>query len=206
MKDHFEKNGKYETINNKGKDEKIYIQNDPNIIVIPEFDHGNLTKTTKELPMKKMAIDKLVTYCQGFRDLEGSSPIWISQVNRNISSVSRTKDQEHELVLEDVRESSDIGDACDIAISLFNALKYGQSSKTGYNPVDFVDKETGANYFRSAQILKSSYGIDSLRLPLAFNGFCGQFVELPRKKDLSDGDCTDLLTSVLNKEYFLKSK
>jgi len=205
MKDHFEANGKYETINIKGKDEKIYIQNDPNIIVVPEYDHGNLTKTTKELPIKKQAIDKLVTYNQGFRDLEGAAPIWISQVNRSIASVSRTKDQEHELILEDVKESSDVGDAVDIAISLYNPLKYGQSSKTGYTPTDFVDQSNGNNYFRSAQILKSSYGADNLRIPLAFNGFCGQFMELPKRKDLDDSKYRDVVTSVLNKEYFLKS-
>ena len=50
---------------------------------------------------KKQAIDKTVEYVQGFRDLEGSAPIWVSQINRSIASVSRVKDNEHELLLED---------------------------------------------------------------------------------------------------------
>ena len=50
---------------------------------------------------------------QGFRDLESCSPFWVAQVNRSISSVSRLKDNEHELMLEDVKESGDIGDICD---------------------------------------------------------------------------------------------
>lgn len=209
MKDHFEGKGIYdyiETIDPKTgrkKETKVYLPTEPNEIVIPIWDHGNLTKTTQALPSKKQSIDKLVEYAQGFRDLEGAAPIWISQVNRSISGVTRMKDNEQELVLEDVKESGDISDACDVAFSLFDSAKYGQSSKTGYNPIDFIDKNNGNNYFRSAQILKSSYGADSVRIPLAFNGFCGQFSELPKRKDLTDSTYQNLVTDVLNKSYFL---
>lgn len=209
LKDHFETIGEYdetEKIDTKTgfkRKIKIYNYNNNNTIVSPVIDHGNLTKTTKDLPSKKASIDKLVEYVQGFRDLESAAPIWVAQVNRSISGATRLKDSEQELVLEDVKESGDIGDACDIAISLFDPVKYSQSSKTGYIPTDFVDKNNGDNYFRSAQILKSSYGADSLRIPLAFNGFCGQFKELPRKKDLNDSEYQDLITKVLNKQYFL---
>ena len=205
MKDHFEANGDYEEVLIKGHKQRIYIAKNDRIVVVPAFDHGNLTKTTKELPNKKQAIDKLVTYAQGFRDLEFAAPIWISQVNRAISAATRDKDREAELVLDDVKESGDIVDACDLAISLFDPLKHGQSSKTGYKPADFVDMTTGANYFRSAQILKSSYGMDSVRIPLAFNGFCGQFTELPKKTSLSESQYEQLVRSVLSKEYFLNT-
>ncbi len=212
MKDHFESKGKYEKVTRvdkktgMSKEVKIYIPNNENEIVSPVFDHGNLTKTTKELPSKKQAIDKLVEYTQGFRDLEGSAPFWIAQVNRAIAGVTRMKDQEHELVLEDVKESGDISDSCDLAVSLFDPIAYSQGSKTGYIPTDFVDKTNGNAYFRSCQILKSSYGANSLRLPMGFNGFCGQFKELPRKNDLSDAQYQDLIASVLNKSYFLNDK
>lgn len=206
MKDHFETLGEYAEETVKGKVEKVFIPNNPDIITIPELDHGNMTKTTKELPTKKMAIDKNVTYFQGFRDLEGAAPIWVSQVNRGISGVTRTKDQEHELVLEDVKESGDIGDACDLALSLFNPLKYKQSSKTGYIPEDFVDKRDGSNYFRSAQVLKSSYGADSVRIPMAFNGFCGNFKEMPKRFEGDEKAYRDLVQNVLSKQYFLDER
>lgn len=211
MKDHFEEKGEYEDVmvldpkTGRERKEKIYYAKDDNSIVSPVIDHGNLTKTTQALPMKKQAIDKLVTFVQGFRDLEGAAPFWVAQVKREITSVSRVKDQSHELSLDDVKESGDISDACDLAISLFDPIKFNQSSKTGYDPSDFIDPTTGENYFRSAQIIKSTYGADSLRIPLAFNGFCGQFKELPRKKDLvTDAEYDDLIQSVLNKSYFLK--
>ena len=209
MKDHFEDVGEYDTIktidkkSGKERTTKIYLSNDSNIVVVPAFDHGNLIKTTQEYPTKKNAIDKTVEFVQGFRDLEGAAPIWISQVNRAISGVTRSKDSEQELQLEDVKESGDIVDACDIAISLFDPLKYKQSSKTGYSPEDFVDKGNGNNFFRSAQILKSSYGADSIRIPLAFNGFCGEFRELPKKQDLNAVEYEELIGKVLTKSYFL---
>ncbi len=206
MKDHFEVKGIYTTVNIKGKDQKIYIPNDENVIVSPIFDHGNLTKTTQELPSKKQAIDKLVEFTQGFRDLENASPFWVAQVNRNISGVSRAKDGEHELVMEDVKESGDIIDASDLAISIFDPAKYNQSSKTGYTPTDFIDRNTGANYFRSCQILKSSYSMDSLRIPLAFNGFCGQFKELPKRLELDTFNYDKLVQKVLTKQFFLEKE
>ena len=206
MKDRFEDIGTYDKLVVKGKDVKIYTPNQTNLVTIPVFDHGNLTKTTQELPTKKAAIDKLVEFTQGFRDLEGAAPIWVAQVNRAISGVTRVKDGEQELLLEDVKESGDIGDACDIAISLFDPVKYKQSSKTGYNPTEFIDKFNGNNFFRSAQILKSSYGADSLRIPLAFNGFCGQFKELPKRNDLSEIEFKNLVDDVINKTYFLSNQ
>lgn len=200
VKTYFEEAGKYENITEY---KKIYIPNDEKIVVIPILDHGNLTRTSKALPKKKEAVDELCRYMQGFRDLEGASPFWIAQVGRSISNPLRLKDTEAELVLDDVKESGDMGDACDIALSLYDPLKYNQGSRTGYNPVDFRDVRTGAKYFRSIQICKSSYGEDDLRIPLSFNGFCGSFKELPKRSELKEDGYRDLVTDVLNKSYFL---
>lgn len=203
LKGFFEENGEYnDDPNNKYK--KIYTPNDPNLIVVPVIDHGNLTKRTKEHPTKKGAVDLTCEFMQGFRDLEGASPLWIAQVGRSMSNPLRLKDTEAELTLDDVKESGDMGDACDIALNLFDPIKYKQGSKTGYNPNDFLDRESGGKYFRSIQICKSSYGEDDLRIPLAFNGFCGQFKELPRRDQLDDNQLKTLVTSVKDRSYFLE--
>jgi len=202
MKEYHAENGVYiQDPDNTYK--KIYVANDPNIIVVPIIDTGNLTKRTKDHPSKKLSVDLLCEFMQGFRDLEGDSPFWISQVGRSMSNPMRLKDTEAELTLDDVKESGDMGDACDIALSLFDPIKYKQGSKTGYNPMDFLDRDNGATYFRSIQICKSSYGEDNLRIPLGFNGFCGQFKELPRKDTLDERQLRDLTDSVKNKSYFL---
>jgi hypothetical protein len=205
LKEFFEKNGKYD-VHPDNPYKRIYIPNDPDLIVSPIIDHGNLTRRTKDYPSKKHAVDNLCELMQGFRDLEGASPLWIAQVGRAISNPMRLKDTEAELTLDDVKESGDMGDACDVALSLFDPVKYKQSSRTGYNPMDFLDKTSGAKYFRSVMICKSSYGEDDLRIPLAFNGFCGQFKELPRKDSLNDTELFNLVESVKNKSYFLEER
>lgn len=206
MKDHYEEIGAYEEITEKGKTKKIYHQNDENIITIPIFDHGNLTKTTKELSTKKQAIDKLVEFAQIFRDQHNSNVIWVSQINRSITSLTRAKDDEYEPEISDVKESGDIGDACDVAVALFDPYRHKQSSKTGYSPSDFIDRKNGNNYFRSAHICKASYGADSVRIPLGFLGFCGKFVELEKRNDLSEKEHRELIDNILTKKYFLNNK
>lgn len=201
IKDYFSKNGIYEQ---ETEYKKIYLPNDEGRLCIPIIDHIGLIRPTKDFNSKKMAIDATVGYLQRFRDFEAASPVCIAQVNRQISSLTATKDAEYELNLDHVKESGDVGDACDIALSLYNPIKFGQSSKTGYSPTDFINKETGANYFRSIQVVKSSYGMDDIRIPLAFSGWNGQFKELPRRKDLDEKAYGSLITSVLDKSYFLK--
>lgn len=195
----FKANGTYEKID---EFKEMYVPNDPKLVVSIVLDHGNLIRRTKEYPTKKMAVDATCEHMQRFRDKEGASPLWIAQVGRSISNPLRLKDTEAELTLDDVKESGDMGDACDIALSLFDPVKYKQGSRTGYNPLAFLDKDTGAKYFRSVQICKSSYGEDDLRIPLAFNGFCGQFRELPRKDSLSETEEKRIITTVLDKSYF----
>lgn len=199
-KTYFEENGKYE---DETQFKKAYIPNNEQEIVNIILDHGNLTRTSKLLPNKKQAVDETCRYMQGFRDLERASPFWIAQVGRAANAAHRTQNGEGELCLDDVKESGDMGDACDIAISLYDPLKYNQGSKTGHNPNDFRNKDTGEKFFRSIQIVKSSYGADDLRIPVAFNGFCGQFKELERRKELDAVQYKTLTDSVLNKSFFL---
>lgn len=103
-----------------------------------------------------------------------------------------------------MKASGDVGDACDIGLSLFDPLKYKQSSKTGYNPQDFVDNDSGSKFFRSITVCKSSYGADDVRVGLGFNGFCGDFDELPKKQNLSDTQLRNLLDDVKSGRYFFE--
>jgi hypothetical protein len=202
VKEYTEKNGVYEQIS---EHKKVYIPNNRKKILNIILDHGNLTKTTKNYPNKKQAIDANCEQMQGFRDLESAHVVWVAQVNRDASNPFRQKELDMELTLDDVKASGDVGDACDIGISLFDPLKYKQGSKTGYNPVDFVDSD-GSKFFRSVTICKSSYGADDVRIPLAFNGFCGDFKELPRKADVgSDYDYQQLIKHVKTGGYFFNT-
>lgn len=194
-----DENGTYNTIDSN----LVYTPNNPNMITVIAIDHGNITKRGKEHTSKKQAIDDLVAKLQAFRDVEGFSPFWISQINRTLSGTINGKEGDQEPIVDHIKESSDIADAADLIMSLFDPYKFKQNSKTGYNVAEFIDKKNGANYFRSIQILKNSYGSDNIRFPLAFNGFCSDFKILPKRSDLSDYECAELIKTVLEKSYFL---
>lgn len=38
---------------------------------------------------------------------------------------------------------------------------------------------------------------------LSFNGFCGQFKELPKRNSMAESEYATLVENVLNKSYFL---
>lgn len=195
--------GKYEQIN---EFKKIYTPNNPKQIVNIVIDHGNLTKATKTHNYnKKTAIDALVAKIQKFRDIEGFHIVWVAQVNRAMSGVTNSgKDFGAELTIDDVKQSGDIGDACDLGITLYDPLKYRQGSLTRYDPKDFIDPNTGAKKFRSITICKSSYGADDVRIPMAFAGHCGDMIPLPSINNITPEEYSKISEEVLNNQYFFK--
>ena len=48
--------------------------------------------------------------------------------------------------------------------------------------------------------------MDSLRIPLGFNGFCGQFKELPKRLELDTFNYDKLVQKVLTKQFFLEKE
>lgn len=205
LQKYYDNNGEYsQVINEEGETVSVYKANNESLITIGAIDHINITKKGKFFS-KKDAIDNLVESLQGFRDLEGLSPFVVTQINRDLNSQIAKKDISAEPSTENIKDSSTIEDAADVIVSLFDPIKYQQSSPTKYNPIDFVNTRTGGSYFRSMQLLKSSYGESGGRVPLAFNGFCGDYRVLPRRNDIDDDEYKILCESVLNESYFLEN-
>ena len=178
---------------------KIYVPNDPNEITIVVIDHIGLLKTTKDLPTKKQAIDKLSNELRFARDFYGYSPVAVSQFNRDISNPIRIKNGDVEPQLDDFKDSSSPGEDCDVALALFDPMRYKVPDPSGYD-LDKLKDEYGSKYFRSLRLIKNSYGADDVRIGLGFFGQIGMFKELNRKKDMTDAD----YESVVNKSWFLK--
>lgn len=86
----------------------------------------------------------------------------------------------------------------DTIISLFDPLRF-KTSDASYKVEKFVDSTTGGNFFRSVKVLKNSYGEDSIRVGMAFQGSTGIFKELPKKDKMENFD----YTSLFNGQYFL---
>lgn len=194
---HAVKNGRIEQIDEYNK---IYIPNDDTEVTIIVLDHIGLLKTTKDLPTKKQAIDKMSDELRYARDFYGYTAVAVSQFNRDISNPMRIKNGDVEPQLEDFKDSSQTQDDADVVLALFDPARYKVSDPSGYS-LEKLKDEYGANYFRSLRLLKNSYGEDNLRTGLAFLGAIGTFKELPKQKLITDDD----YSSVVNKTFFLNN-
>jgi hypothetical protein len=195
VKNYAEENGKFVQ-----KDEytKIYIPNNPNEIVIVVEDHLGLTKIEKGMTSKKEAIDKVSEYNQWFRDVLGYSPVPVSQLTRNLSNPAFQKMDSFEPTIDDIKESGRPGEDSDVVISIFDPARF-KTNDVSYNAQKFIDTSNGANYFRSIKILKNTYGEDSIRCGMGFQGATGIFKELPKSKEMDNFE----FESLFNGSYFL---
>lgn len=196
IKNYADQNGKIEQLDEY---KKIYIPNDSNEIVIIVEDHLGLVKLEKGMNTKKEAIDKVSEYNQSFRDFYGYIPVPISQLTRNLSNPIYQKMDSFEPTLDDVKESGRPGEDSDIVVSLFDPLRF-KTTDPSYNVQNFIDKNSGANFFRSIKILKNTYGEDSIRCGMGFMGVTGIFKELPKKQNMENFNYEDLF----NYSYFLE--
>lgn len=99
------------------------------------------------------------------------------------------------------KESGQTQDDCDVAIALFDPIRYKVSDVSGYN-LNKLKDEDGNNYFRSLRLLKNTYEASDLRIGLGFFGQVGTMKELPKKKDITDDD----YASIIDKSFFLENR
>ena len=183
--------------------EKIYTPDDDNLITNVVHDHAGKTKNENIGGKydKKLSIDKASEYYCWARDYLGYSPIMINQFNRTSYQdiqFSKKEGGDPDPTVEYWKDSGNVIEDCDVAISLFNPYKYSLEEYMGYTVNDFTD-DAGNNKFRGLKIIKNSYGTDNLRIGLGFLGEVGLFKELSRVKDLTQKE----INSVINNDFFL---
>jgi replicative DNA helicase len=186
---------------------KQYIPNNPEEHIIVIVDHLGLTKTNKEYPTKKQAIDRVVEHLQYFRDYLNYTVVPVSQLNRDLSNPIYKKLESFEPHLDNIKETGNIGEASDVVISLFDPLRYGTTDKM-YGDVEiFRSPTTGNKYFRSLSILKNSYGTDGVSIGTVFMGQNGLFRELMKAKEfknLPEDQQDTYIQNIFNHNIFLK--
>jgi len=195
LKAHALENGVIEQVDQYNK---VYVPNNENEITIVVIDHIGLLKTTQAQPNKKSAIDKMSDELRYARDFYGYTPVVVSQFNRDISNPLRIKNGDVEPQLEDFADSSSTQIDADVVLALFDPMRYKVEDPSGYD-LNKLRDDYGAKNFRSLRLIKNSYGEDDIRIGLGFLGQIGMFKELPKRKDITDGD----YDSVLNKTFFL---
>lgn len=197
MYSHALKKGKEEDVNQW---ETRYIPDNDNLITNVVIDHIGKVKLESIGGKydKKLTIDKMSEYCSWARDYLGYSPIVISQFNRTSYQdvqFAKKDGSDPDPTVEYWKDSGNVIEDCDVAISLFNPYKYNLEDYMDYKVEDFTDSSTGSNKFRGLKILKNSYGTDNVRIGLGFLGEVSLFKELTKSKDITQKEINALISN-----------
>ena len=74
--------------------------------------------------------------------------------------------------------------SADEVIALFNPHEYQQREYLGYNLHNFMYQNT-FNRFRTAHLLKNSYGADGIKFAMSFLGEIGMYRQLPMPDEVT---------------------
>jgi hypothetical protein len=185
---------KYILVNHKGTEFKIY-----------EDDHRYFPHHKRpfvffvvdgiNLLGSKEVIDEISVALADARDIFGFSPVVVTQQNRAMGDIGRAKLHGSDLSpqLEDIFKSSQMGFDADLIIGLFDPHRYKAFNKQGeyggycIKPMEGHEPCTmtpgGIQRFRSAHILKNTFGQDGGVYGMKFLGECNHFATLPKPDD-----------------------
>ena len=135
--------------------------------------NGNVKKYTKE------EMDLISTYCVRFRELCQTSFEIIMQENRNATNMDRRKAGMEEPTVDDLQQTGEPLQACDICIALFSPFRTQLKTYRNYRIVDTDEGYGLQDIMRSCIILKNRYGISNKVVMTAFKGNIGKFLPLP---------------------------
>lgn len=157
----------------------IYIPSNPDKIINVIIDHAGLL-TPVDGRTKKQEIDQTSQYCVYFREKCGISIDFIMQENRNTSDVNRLKMDLAEPTLDDVKDSGNAGNDCNICVAVYNPIKYQRSTYRGYTIINKeYPEESLGSAMRGLILLKHRFGVANKVFCTGFQGSLGRFEELP---------------------------
>lgn len=179
----------YDTYTNyEGKEAKRrvgYTPNNPEERVIIVVDHASLMKNERSYSTKEN-MDKMSEYMIELRNLYGYTPVVVCQFNRALSNIERIKlavkdGYEITPILEDFKDTGNIGQDCNVALGVFNPFKYNILTYRKYDVGQMMDS------FRSIHIMKNRDGVDNGAIAMHFSGGIGKLRELPRVEEFEIG-------------------
>ena len=180
------------TINGTGDEAEIfYAPNDPELVHNVVIDHIGLLKASAD--RLKNEIDATSRVLVMLRNACGISPIVIMQINRDSTNIERRKQGLNNLNLNDIKDSGNPAQDCEVAISIFNPYREQLASYAGYKI-----KDTLEDSFRVITIQKARDGASNVELGVNFFGRMGYWHDLPKANEIND------YSKYCNPSYILK--
>ena len=152
-------------------------------------DHLGLSTPTKG-HTKKEEIDTISSYAVTFREKYHVSFFMLMQENRNSADMDRRKADLTECTAEDVKDSGNVFNDCEVCIGIYNPLRFKLKSHKKY-PIIVESAGEGQfnglrDRYRAACLIKNRQGESDKIIPLNFFGELGIFRELPKPEEITD--------------------
>lgn len=178
---------------------KTYVEYEENKHVLVVIDHAALVKLSPG-KSKKSTIDDLTPHLIRVRKQYKFSIVVLQQLNRNISSTDRLKLDQMLPNDADLKETSDLYDACDVCLGIFNPFKYRIPRTFGYDIcTDDLSKRKFylEDRFRIMNIMKNRHGDNNKIMPVGFIGENGMILDLPAPDKLDIFAFNDMIEKKL---------
>lgn len=188
---------------------RIYLPDNPNKLIIGVVDHVGLAKP-KTGANKKDEIDAISAYAVTFRENCGVSWIMLQQENRNSASMDRRKADLTECSPEDLKDTGNTFNDCDVCIGVYNPIKFKVKVHRGYPIImdKMIDSDDGfiglRDRYRALCLIKNRQGDVDKLVSVNFFGEIGLFKELPKAKEIID--FTDYLYLDIKKDEVVEDK
>ena len=162
-----------------------YTANNPKAIRVFMVDHSGCLRKEQDAINTKEIIDLFCDKAVYARNKYGASFVILSQLNRSLSSATRTmhtaKDKDYELLLpssNDLKGTGNLFESSDIVLYAFNPSESGIKEFIGYNTARLKDR------FRVIGIMKNRYGKSNIQAGYGFLGESNYFLDIPSPTEM----------------------
>lgn len=172
------KTGKLSVVGS-GEDAEIsFIPNNPELVHTVVVDHIGLVKAAAD--KLKGEIDAVSRTLVQFRNACGISPVVIMQINRGAGDIERRKQGLNNLNLNDIKDSGNPAQDCEVALSIFNPHREHLANYNHYK-IDVLEDN-----FRTITVQKARDGASSVEIAVNFFGRMGYWHEIPKPEEIND--------------------
>lgn len=173
----------------KSKDgrRELYHKNNPDQYVIVVVDHVGLC-VPESGSTKKQEIDTISQYAVSLRERCQVSFFMLQQENRNSSNMDRRKMDMTECSSEDLKDTGNTYNDCEVCIGVYHPLKHKLKNHRGYPIINdqTSDFKGLRDRYRSLCLIKNRQGVSDRLIPVNFLGEIGYYRNLPKPEEVTD--------------------
>ena len=185
---------------------KIYVQNDPDLLILGIVDHLALC-SPKPGETKKSEMDAISAYAVNLRERCDMSWFILQQANRGTTDMDRRKAELYEPSRQDLKDTECTYNDADVCIGIFNPVKLKLKTTRHYQIINDppVDGFGGLrDRFRGLCLIKNREGDPDKYIPMNFFGEIGYWKQLPKGEEITD--YTPYLSLTTDKEEIKKDE